>query len=82
MVAGLPAVVTDVCGYAPYVETRRLGEVLKGSVTGKSVANALESVLTTARQHWLDQARIFAQEDIYSMTERAAELIEKLGQGK
>ena len=80
MVAGLPAVVTDVCGYAPYVGTRQMGEVIKGEVTATKLAHAIESVLTSARQHWLDQGRTFAQEDIYSMTERAAELIERLGQ--
>lgn len=78
MVAGLPVVVTDVCGYADYVTAHRLGQVLSGDVSGADVATALVNVLSKPRDQWVARSREFAREDIYSMTERAAELIETL----
>lgn len=80
MVAGLPAVVTAVCGYAPYVKDRDFGAVLDAPVSADSVARALQQVLAQPRDHWVNKSHQFANEDIFSMTERACELIERLGE--
>jgi UDP-glucose:(heptosyl)LPS alpha-1,3-glucosyltransferase len=78
MVAGLPVIATDVCGYAPYIEDWQMGEVLSDPVTPASMAAALEKVLTTAPAIWRERARAFvASADIFSMPQRAAEAIEQ-----
>lgn len=80
MVAGLPVVASAVCGYAHYIEEQKLGVVLSDPINAESMANAIASVLNAPREQWVERARHFASEaDIFSMTERAAELIERLG---
>lgn len=80
MVAGLPVIASDVCGYAHYIEEWQMGAVLETPVTDTSMAAAIEAVLAAPRQQWIERAQRFAAEaDIFSMTERAAELIERLG---
>lgn len=76
MVAGLPVITTDACGYAGYVRDAQLGEALPQPVSQASLNQALRKVLLSPSQPWREKARRFAQEsDIFSMPERAAELI-------
>jgi UDP-glucose:(heptosyl)LPS alpha-1,3-glucosyltransferase len=79
MVAGLPVIASRTCGYASYIEEHEIGRVLAAPITGSSLAHALASVLTEPHQQWVEKGRLFASEDIFAMTERAAELIEQLG---
>jgi len=77
MVAGLPVIASAVCGYAHYIEENALGAVLQDPVTPESLATAIETVLGEHDSVWRQRARDFAaQADIFSMTERAAQLIE------
>jgi len=77
MVAGLPVIASQVCGYSHYIDENELGAVLPDPVTPHSLASAIETVLAQDDAVWRQRARDFAaKSDIFSMTERAAELIE------
>jgi len=79
MVAGLPVLVTDICGYAHYINEANAGIVLSSPFKQSDLNDALNSMLSdqTARQQWQKNALAFSQTaDIYSMPERAAQLIE------
>lgn len=79
MVAGLPVIASAVCGYAHYIDDNRMGAVLAEPVSAHSVAAAIGTVLAEDGAIWRERARDFAATaDIFSMTERAAELIETL----
>jgi UDP-glucose:(heptosyl)LPS alpha-1,3-glucosyltransferase len=80
MVAGLPVITTAVCGYAPYVAQQNMGVVLQSAEVDSALAPAITQVLAQDAQQWRERGRQFAEEsDIFSMTERAADLIEHLG---
>lgn len=77
MVAGLPVIASEVCGYAHYIEEQQLGAVLAEPVDPEAMAATLARVLAMPREQWLNRARHFVDHaDIFAMTERAAELIE------
>jgi UDP-glucose:(heptosyl)LPS alpha-1,3-glucosyltransferase len=79
MVAGLPVIATDVCGYANYIVDNAMGSVLGGAVTPNQVANAMARVLGENSSVWRERSRVFAAKaDIFSMPERAADLIEQV----
>jgi UDP-glucose:(heptosyl)LPS alpha-1,3-glucosyltransferase len=79
MVAGLPVVTTDVCGYAHYVSDNDMGVVLPSPFAQDALDRALAEVLQGSAQDWRERGRRFAdQADIFSMSERAAQLIETL----
>lgn len=80
--AGLPVMVTDVCGYAFYIEKAQAGQVIPSpyqqDTLNTTLLKALENVDTL--RHWSANARHFADtEDLYSLPEKAAALIS--GQG-
>lgn len=78
LVAGLPVLVTDVCGYAHYISDADAGLVLPSPFTQHSLNTALASMLSDEprRSAWKDQALAFADSaDLYSMPQHAADLI-------
>lgn len=81
VVAGLPVLVTDVCGYAGYVEKAGAGQLIESPFDQREMDQKLATMLTSAqRQNWKHNGLRFAEHaDIYSMPERAAELIEQSG---
>lgn len=79
MIAGLPVIASDTCGYATYIQRQQMGQVLPTPVEPSELAKAMAVLLEVPRAHWIEKGRDFAEEDIYSMTERAAEVIERLG---
>jgi UDP-glucose:(heptosyl)LPS alpha-1,3-glucosyltransferase len=79
IVAGLPVIVTDVCGYAHYIEDNEMGCVLSGAVTPNQVAEAMTHVLTEKNSVWRERSRLFSNTaDIFSMPQHAADLIERV----
>ncbi len=79
MVAGLPVITTDVCGYAHYVEDHGMGVVLPSPFEQQALNAALSRLLFGPQQDWFGRGRRFAAgADIFSMSERAAALIETL----
>lgn len=78
LVAGLPVLTTDVCGYAHYIEEADCGRVMPSPFSQSQLNEALERMLEDdeARARWHDQALEFADRaDLYSLPERAADVI-------
>lgn len=79
MVAGLPVIATDVCGYAHYIADNAMGCVVGGAVTPNQVAEAMARVLSENGAVWRERSRLFTTKaDIFSMPQRAADLIEQV----
>lgn len=79
MVAGLPVIATDVCGYAHYIVDNAMGCVLGGTVAPNQVAEAMARVLSESGAVWRERSRTFAAKaDIFSMPQHAADLIEQV----
>lgn len=78
LVAGLPVLVTDVCGYAPYINEADCGMVLASPFQQQQLDQALLTSLTDQkqRQQWAKNALTYAETaDLYSMPEKAADVI-------
>ncbi|WP_448218818.1 glycosyltransferase family 4 protein [Endozoicomonas sp. 2B-B] len=77
LVAGLPVLTTDVCGYAHYIEDAKAGTVLPSPFNQVSLNEAVSTMLDS--EHWLEwqnNAIAFSRsEDLYSLPERAADII-------
>ena len=77
MVAGLPVLATDICGYAHYITDANAGMVVP-SPFDQSGFNAmlLETMTSPERGAWQENGLRFAADaDIYEMPSRAADLI-------
>lgn len=80
LVAGLPVVVTDVCGYARYIESAGAGKVLTAPYQQTDLVTALEELVDArVRSACSTRALEYARDaDLFSLHTRAADLIEKL----
>jgi UDP-glucose:(heptosyl)LPS alpha-1,3-glucosyltransferase len=82
MVAGLPVITTDVCGYASYVKEAQGGIVLASPFEQRRCAEGLAALLTHP-EPWRSQGIQYGlTADLYSMVETAQNLIETLVQKK
>ena len=80
LVAGLPVLVTAVCGYAHYVAEADGGRVLEEPFAQQQMDETLAAMLAdpAARARWSVNALAFAEvADIYSNAEHAADVILK-----
>lgn len=85
LVAGLPVLTTDVCGYASYVSTSEGGYVLPSPFVQQTLNCTLADMLSSveSREQWRNNALTFAGEaDIYSMPERVLEKLESVAEGR
>lgn len=84
VVAGLPVLTVDVCGYAPYIIEAEAGMVLASPFQQTTFNTTLEyMLLSPKRQEWQKNGLAFAKiADIYSLPIRAAELIERIGRDR
>jgi UDP-glucose:(heptosyl)LPS alpha-1,3-glucosyltransferase len=80
LVAGLPVVVTDVCGYAHHVEAAGAGIVLPTPFSQAQLDAALVRTLDgELLGRWAGHALVYAREqDLYSMHSTGARLIEDI----
>ncbi|MDE1461937.1 glycosyltransferase family 4 protein [Spartinivicinus poritis] len=80
VVAGLPVLVTDVCGYARYIQQAEAGLLVTSPFNQQQFNQMLlEMLLSDKHSEWQANGLSFAEQaDIYSMPERAAEQIEQL----
>lgn len=78
--SGLPVLTTDVCGYAHYIEEAEAGIVLASPFNQETMNKTLQNMLLSPlRATWHHHGIAFASSaDIYSMPERAAQIIEKV----
>lgn len=82
LVAGLPVLTTAVCGYAHYIEDADAGRVLPEPFVQAHLDQALAEMLgdADARRRWQFNGLTFAaRADLYSLPERAADLILRFG---
>lgn len=80
LTAGLPVLTTDVCGYAHYVTDADAGIVLPSPFDQEKFSHTLQQMIRSPMlPTWRKNALAFSEHaDIFSMPERAAQLIETL----
>lgn len=80
LVAGLPVLTTDRCGYANYIHEANCGVVLPSPFQQHQFNQTLgEMLLSKDRPMWRNNALSFSKTaDIYEMTDRATAVIEKI----
>lgn len=81
VVAGLPVLATDVCGYAPYIDRAHAGLIHRSPFDRQRLAQELATLLTSdEREMWRANGIRFGQtEDLYHRAEFAASVIETTG---
>ncbi len=78
LVAGLPVLVTDVCGYAHYIAEAECGRVVPSPFEQERLNRLLVEMLGDAKQRasWARNGLVFADlADLYSLPQRAADVI-------
>lgn len=77
LVGGVPEIVTDVCGYAPYVSKAQSGKLLSSPFSQEQFnAVLLEALNPSSLRCWRQNACYFAdREDLYSLHQKAADVI-------
>ncbi|PJE78684.1 Lipopolysaccharide core biosynthesis protein RfaG [invertebrate metagenome] len=80
LVAGLPVLTTDVCGYAHYITDAGAGMVMASPFLQDQLNQTMACMLTSPDQQlWQENAIEFSkQADLYSLPERAAAIIGSL----
>ncbi len=79
IVAGLPALVTDVCGYAKHVIKADAGLVISSPFNQRDFGLQLTKILQTGMKNWSDNGIEYSEnEDLYSMPEKVADIIENM----
>ncbi|AHE60183.1 TPA: lipopolysaccharide glucosyltransferase I [Escherichia albertii] len=76
--AGLPVLVTSVCGYAHYIADANCGAVIAEPFCQEQLNEVLRKALTQSplRAAWAENARHYADtQDLYSLPEKAADII-------
>lgn len=78
IVAGLPIIVTEVCGYASFIDKAQCGVVVnepfEQTVLNRALCDSLQD--TQKRTQWVNNAKYYADtEDLYSLPEKAADII-------
>ncbi|PCI70489.1 MAG: UDP-glucose--LPS alpha 1,3-glucosyltransferase WaaG [Piscirickettsiaceae bacterium] len=83
MVAGLPMLVTEVCGYAKHVKNAQAGIVLREPFVQEELNQQLNDMLLKNKDRWIKNALHYAEtEDLYSMPKKAVDSIEKIITGR
>jgi len=80
MVAGLPVLATEVCGYGHYVESAGMGRLIPEPFSQACLNQTLLAMLVrNNREHWIENGIRFAETaDIYSLPQRAVSVIEQV----
>jgi len=81
VVAGLPVLVTDVCGYAHHIDKAGAGQLIPTPFDQQAFNRQLEAALQSEeREQWQRNGLAYAEsEDLYSLHEKAADIIEQHG---
>jgi UDP-glucose:(heptosyl)LPS alpha-1,3-glucosyltransferase len=81
VVAGLPVVATDVCGYADYIRQMQMGQIVSIEEAKTRLADIIVQLAVRDASQWRDLSRQAVQDfDIFSMVDHAVHLIESVGQ--
>lgn len=82
IVAGLPILVSNTCGYSHYISDAQAGLVLPEPYSQQTCNQYLHKLLTQDNQQFRDNALAFSKNnDLYSMPEHAAKLIDTMAPG-
>jgi UDP-glucose:(heptosyl)LPS alpha-1,3-glucosyltransferase len=82
MVAGLPVVATDVCGYASYISDFNMGTVLSSPFKQAQLNQAIAELLFDKQISWQARGATFASTaDIFDLPVRAVEQLEAIARG-
>ena len=85
LAAGLPVLVTSICGYSVHVEKARAGKLVPEPFDQQQLDRMLLEMLdsTSQRMQWSANAKEYvAKTDLFSLAERAAEIILKVAGSK
>ncbi|MEZ0121610.1 MAG: glycosyltransferase family 4 protein [Candidatus Reddybacter sp.] len=83
MIAGLPVVASDVCGYAHYVRDARMGAVIASPFNSDDYVLAINKALAISGEQWHQQGESFAaNSDVYSRPQVAVDIMEKIAKAK
>ena len=85
LAAGLPVLVTAVCGYSVHIERARAGKLVASPFNQQELDQMLREMLasTSQRLAWSANAKEYVgKTDLFSLAERAAEIIMKVAEGK
>ncbi|MGR9074492.1 MAG: glycosyltransferase family 4 protein, partial [Gammaproteobacteria bacterium] len=84
IISGLPVLATDVCGYAFHIEKAKAGKVVESPFSIENFARLFEEMLVSPeRVTWIKNGLAYAKsEDLYSMPEKAVEIIEMVADRK
>ncbi len=79
--AGIPQLISGVCGYAFHIEKAQAGLVLSEPFTQAEFNQRLQQMLTSEQwQQWQDNALAYMRSsDVFSMPQRVADIIEQTG---
>ncbi len=78
MAAGLPVIVTDICGYAFHIKKADAGLIIQSPFKQENFNNMLAYMITSDyKQKWKENGlRYISENDFFSMPEKAADIIE------
>ncbi|WP_323813144.1 glycosyltransferase family 4 protein [Cellvibrio sp. NN19] len=80
MVAGLPVIASDVCGYAHYINTWQMGKVLSSDDIDTQLAAAIIDIAAQDSDEWRAHAHKFIEQaDTFDMHEKIVAIIEAMG---
>ncbi|MCD6430994.1 MAG: glycosyltransferase family 4 protein, partial [Deltaproteobacteria bacterium] len=85
LAAGLPVLVTSVCGYSVHIERARAGKLVASPFAQQQLDRLLFEMLDSVSQRllWSANAKEYvAKTDLFSLAERAAEIIMKVAGNK
>ncbi len=80
IVAGLPVVATDICGYGHYVTEADVGYLIDSPFKQETLNQILKEMIeNNQRERWQINGKKFSESaDIYSLPEQASEIIERV----
>jgi len=82
VVAGLPVIATDICGYADYISQMQMGQIISIEEAKTQLADIIVQLEARDASQWRELSHQAVQDfDIFSMVEHAVSVIEAVGQG-
>ncbi len=84
MAAGLPVLATENCGYASHIERAGAGKLVPSPFNQETLNSMLASVLSDKQmEQWRENGKKYvAETDVYSMHQKAADVIEMVAAGR
>ena len=83
MIAGLPVITSDVCGYAHYVRDSAMGRVIESPFSIPTYIDAIKEALLVPCEDWHKKGQHFSENsDVYSRPQVAVDIMEKVAKKK